>query len=147
MTEANSSFAQQSITESLAQRIVEAGRAASEESGIPMSIAVVDQSGNLKAFTRVDGASISSIDFAIDKAFTVISAGLGISTADLFNFIKDDAPLLAGIPVRDRMAAFGGGSPIKVGGDVVGAIGVSGGHYSDDMKVVERTLASLDLEG
>jgi uncharacterized protein GlcG (DUF336 family) len=147
MTEANSSFAQQSITEGLAQRVVEAGRAASEEVEIPMSIAVVDQSGNLKAFTRMDGASISSIDLATDKAFTVISLGLGISTANLFDFIKEDAPLQTGIPARDRMVALGGGSPIKVDGDVVGAIGVSGGHYTDDMKVVERTLASLDLEG
>ena len=49
-----------------------------------------------------------------------------ISTQDFFNFIQGDPSLLAGIPTLARVAAWGGGFPIKVNGEVVGAIGLSG---------------------
>jgi uncharacterized protein GlcG (DUF336 family) len=55
-----------------------------------------------------------------------------------YDFIKDDGPLALGAPAAiDRLVVFGGGFPIVVGGAVIGAIGVSGGHYSEDMEVAE----------
>jgi uncharacterized protein GlcG (DUF336 family) len=60
---------------------------------------------------------------AQNKAYTAL---LGVSTQDFFNFIQGDPSLLAGIPTLARMAAWGGGFPIKVNGEVVGAIGLSG---------------------
>jgi uncharacterized protein GlcG (DUF336 family) len=50
----------------------------------------------------------------------------GVPTHDLFNFIQADPSFLAGMPTLPRMAAWGGGFPIKVGGEIVGAIGLSG---------------------
>src|SRR6202790_5284405 len=50
----------------------------------------------------------------------------GVSTQDFFNFIQGDPSLLAGIPTLGRVAAWGGGFPIKVDGEIVGAIGLSG---------------------
>jgi uncharacterized protein GlcG (DUF336 family) len=50
----------------------------------------------------------------------------GVSTQDFFDCIKGDPSLLAGIPTLARVAAWGGGFPIKVNGEVVGAIGLSG---------------------
>jgi uncharacterized protein GlcG (DUF336 family) len=60
------------------------------------------------------------------------------------DFIKDDPPLAAGAPSGiDRLVVFGGGYPIVVAEQIVGGIGVSGGHYSEDMKVAEAALAAL----
>ena len=59
-------------------------------------------------------------------------------------FIKDDPPLADGAPTGiERLVIFGGGYPIMVDGQVVGAIGVSGGHYSEDQQVAEAGLAAL----
>jgi uncharacterized protein GlcG (DUF336 family) len=61
-----------------------------------------------------------------------------------FDFIKDDPPLASGAPSGiDRLVIFGGGYPITIDGAVVGAIGVSGGHYSQDQEVAEAGLAVL----
>jgi uncharacterized protein GlcG (DUF336 family) len=62
-----------------------------------------------------------------------------------FDFIKDDPPLAAGAPAGiDRLVVFGGGYPITIGGAVVGGIGVSGGHYSQDQEVAEAGLALVE---
>jgi uncharacterized protein GlcG (DUF336 family) len=71
----------------------------------------------------MDGASMPTIEIAQKKAYTAL---FGVSTQDFFNFIQSDPSLLAGIPTLARVAAWGGGFPIKVNGEVVGAIGVSG---------------------
>jgi len=55
--------------------------------------------------------------FAEHKAYTAL---FGVSTQDFFNFIQGDPSLLAGIPTLRRVAAWGGGFPIKVNGEVVG---------------------------
>ena len=71
----------------------------------------------------MDGAPVPTIEMAQNKAYTAL---LGVSTQDFFNFIQGDPSLLAGIPTLARVAAWGGGFPIKVNGEVIGAIGVSG---------------------
>jgi uncharacterized protein GlcG (DUF336 family) len=111
--------------------------------GVPMCIAVADPGGNLKAFSRMDGAALLSTQIAQDKAYTAV--GFGMPTHGWHDFIKDDAPLAAGAPTGiDRLVIFGGGYPITVDGKVVGAIGVSGGHYTQDQQVAEAGLAALD---
>src|SRR5437773_9243604 len=69
----------------------------------------------------MDGATILCIEMALNKAYTAL---FGVSTQDFFNFIKGDPSLLAGIPTLERVAAYGGGFPIKVDGEIVGAIGL-----------------------
>jgi uncharacterized protein GlcG (DUF336 family) len=78
---------------------------------------------NLKAFDRMDGAPILSTEIAQNKTYTAL---FGVSTQDFFNFIQGDPSLLAGIPTLARVAAYGGGFPVRVDGEIVGAIGVSG---------------------
>ena len=58
------------ITLEKAHRVIAAGEAKAKEIGQPMNIAVVDAGTNLKAFIRMDGAWLGSIDIAINKAFT-----------------------------------------------------------------------------
>ena len=130
-----------SITSEGALEAIRAAERKAAEIGVPMCIAVVDESGVLKAFSRMDGAALLSVDIAQDKAYTAVS--FGIPTHGWFDFIKDDPPLLHGIVKTPRLIVFGGGYPITVDGAVVGAIGVSGGHYEQDMVVAQAGLAAL----
>ena len=130
------------ITIDAAHRVVAAAEAKATEMGVPMCIAIADPGGNLKAFARMDGAALLSTQIAQDKAYTAV--GFGMPTHGWHDFIKDDAPLADGAPSGiDRLVIFGGGYPITVDGAVVGAIGVSGGHYSQDQEVAEAGMAAL----
>lgn len=131
----------QSIAAETAQKLIAAGEMAAREIGVPMVIAVCDESGVLKSFTRMDGAALLSVEIAQDKAHTAVS--FGIATHEWFEFVKNDPPLLHGIIKTPRLVVFGGGYPIKIDGAVVGGIGVSGGHYEQDMKVAEAALKAL----
>ncbi|MBU1376794.1 MAG: heme-binding protein [Alphaproteobacteria bacterium] len=130
-----------SITAEAAVEVLRAAEAKATEIGVPMVIAVVDESGVLKAFSRMDGAALLSVDIAQDKAYT--AAAFGISTDGWWDFIKNDPPLLNGIVKTPRLIVFGGGYPLKVGDSVVGAIGVSGGHYEQDMVVARAGVAQF----
>src|SRR5579863_4251996 len=101
-----------SISSELAQKMVEAAVAKARQLGVAENVAILDDGGNLKAFSRMDGAPILSIEMAQNKAYTAL---FGVSTQDFFNFIQRDPSLLAGIPTLARVAAYGGGFPIKVG--------------------------------
>jgi uncharacterized protein GlcG (DUF336 family) len=138
---AQNSFQKSSITVEAAQRLVLAAEAKARAMGKPMSIAVVDGDGTLKAFSRMDGAPLLSVQIAQDKAYTAIS--FGMATHDWFEFVKNDAPLLHGIIKTDRLIVFGGGYPIQNQEGMIGGIGVSGGHYTDDMEVAQAGLAAL----
>jgi uncharacterized protein GlcG (DUF336 family) len=112
-----------SISSELAQKMVDEAVAKAKELGVAENVTILDDGGNLKAFSRMDGAPILSIEIAQNKAYTAL---FGVSTQDLFNLIQGDPSLLAGMPTLPRIAAWGGGFPIKVNGEVVGAIGLSG---------------------
>src|ERR1700736_3372723 len=133
-------FPKQSITTEAAHQVVVAAERKALEIGTPMVIAIVDESGVLKALSRMDGAALFSVQIAQDKAYTAV--GFGLSTDGWHEFIKNDPPLAAGaVGGIDRLVVFGGGYPIKAGDVIVGAIGVSGGHYKQDMEVAEAGLA------
>src|SRR5438128_10348792 len=125
-----------SISFELAQKMVNAAVAKARELE---NVAILDDGGNLKAFSRMDGAPLPTIEMAQNKAYTAL---LGVSTQDFFNFIQGDPSLLAGIPTLARMAAWGGGFPIKVNGEVVGAIGISGAPtVQNDVDCAKAALA------
>ncbi|HET9920216.1 MAG TPA: heme-binding protein [Ktedonobacteraceae bacterium] len=139
---AENTFQKSSITLEAAERIIKAAEAKAQEMGKAMVIAVCDEDGVLKAFKRMDGAALLSVQIAQDKAYTAISFG-GMATHEWFDFIKNDAPLLHGIIKTDRLVVFGGGYAIKTDAGIIGGIGVSGGHYTEDMQVAEAGLAGL----
>jgi uncharacterized protein GlcG (DUF336 family) len=130
-----------SITEAASQRLLEAAAVKALEIETPMVIAIVDESGTLKAFRRMDGAPQMSVEIAINKGYTAVS--FGMPTHNWFEFIKSDPPLLHGFVHTPRLVVFGGGYPISHEGHVIGGIGVSGGHYEQDMKVAEAALAAF----
>src|SRR2546428_12703115 len=130
-----------SISSELAQKMVDEAVAKARELGVTENVAILDDGGNLKVFGRMDGVPILCIEMAQNKAYTAL---FGVSTQDFFDFIQGDPSLLAGIPTLARVAAWGGGFPIKVDGEIVGAIGVSGAPAVQTD--VECTKAALALE-
>jgi uncharacterized protein GlcG (DUF336 family) len=120
--------------------MVEAAVAKAKAIGVAENVAVLDDGGDLKAFARMDGAPILSIEIAQNKAYTAL---FGLATQDFFNFIQTDPSLLAGIPQLGRVAAYGGGLPIKIDGAIVGAIGVSGGTVPNDVDCAQAGLAVM----
>jgi uncharacterized protein GlcG (DUF336 family) len=135
-------FPKASTSTDAAHQMIAAAEAKATEIGTPMVIAVVDDGGVLKAFSRMDGAALLSVQVAQDKAYTAV--GFGMPTHGWHDFIKDDPPLADGAPTGiDRLVVFGGGYPITIGGQLAGAIGVSGGHYSQDQEVAEAGLGGI----
>jgi uncharacterized protein GlcG (DUF336 family) len=119
--------------------MVDKAVAKARELGVSENVAILDDGGNLKAFSRMDGAAILCIEIAQNKAYTAL---FGIPTHDLFNFIQSDPSLLAGMPTLPRMAAWGGGFPIMVDGEIVGAIGLSGAPtVQNDIDCARAALA------
>ena len=129
-----------SIAADAAKDVIAAAERKAREIKVPMVIAVVDESGVLKAFSRMDGAPLLSIDLAIDKAYT--AAAFGLPTSAWYDMIKDDPPLMHSMLKTPRVVVMGGGIPLDVGG-IAGAIGVSGGTYQQDTSVAEAGASAL----
>ena len=134
-------FTKQSISAAVAHKMVAAAVAKAEELGIGQVVAVLDESGLLKAFCRMEGTPLVSIEASQNKAYTAL---LGMPSQDFFDSIKDDPALVAGVPHLPRIVTFGGGLPIRSGDAVVGAIGVSGGTVEQDIACAQ---AGLDAAG
>jgi len=130
------------ITLEEAKSIVAAAELKAQQMGQPMNIAVMDAGRNLVAFQRMDGAWVASIDIAIDKAFT--SAGRGLTTREIGQMAQPGQPLF-GINTTNggRIVIFAGGIPLIRDGEVVGAIGVSGGTPDEDHEVAEAGVAAF----
>jgi len=124
-----------------AQPIIAAAIAKAIEIGQPMNIAVVDDGANLTAFARMDGAWLGSINIAINKAFT--ARAFDITTRDL-GANSQPGSQFYGIHASNhgRVMIFAGGVPLKANGQVVGAVGVSGGSGEQDQAVAEAAAAA-----
>jgi uncharacterized protein GlcG (DUF336 family) len=137
-------FVKHSIDAETAEKAVAAAAKKAVELKLKMCIAVADEAGDLKAFARMDGAPKLSIQISQDKAYT--AAAFSMPTHSWFEFIKNDPPLLHGITHTPRLIVFGGGFPIMLKGEMVGAIGLSGGHYSQDMECARAALEAIGAD-
>lgn len=128
-----------------AKRMLEAGEQAAVRLGLAYNIAVVDHAGHLVAFSRQDGALIGSIDLAINKART--ARIFSKTTAYLCTLAQPGAPLF-GIDQSNggKVVIFGGGIPVSMGGQIVGAVGTSAGTVEQDIAVAEAAIAALDAD-
>lgn len=114
-----------------------------EELNINISITFVDESGVLKAFSRMDSSSLVTVDASRKKAITAV--GLGIPSGDSwYLFIKDDPILFHGVQQFKDFILLGGGSPIFDMGSIIGAIGISGGHYKQDEECVNAAIEAFN---
>lgn len=130
------------ITLDDAKIILRGAEKKAKEIGVDMDIAVVDDGGNLLAFYRMDGAKITSIDVAINKAFT--AAGTRKGTHEYAEIAGAGKPAF-GIHVsnRGRFMIFGGGLPIFVEGQIVGGVGCSSGSVDEDRIVAQAGIDEL----
>lgn len=130
------------LTLSDAKQMLEAGEAKAAALGIPYNIAVVDVGGALIAFARQDGALEGSIDLAIGKAKT--ARMFNKTTEYLAELAQPGAPLF-GIEQSNagHVVIFGGGLPVMIGDQVVGAVGTSAGSVKQDIAVAEAALAAI----
>lgn len=130
------------IKERQAAAVIEAGRAKASELGVPVIIAVLDEGTNLKAFSRMDGAVLGSIDIALKKART--SALFECSSEDVWEYCKPGAPAPGLELSNGGLAVFAGGIPLKgESGEMIGAVGVSGGSVEQDLAIARAAAAAL----
>ena len=130
------------ITLADARTIIAAAEVKAQEIGQPMNIAVVDAGGNLVAHVRMDKAWIGSVDISMKKAWT--SRAFDISTKDLGENSQSGDQFFGIHASNDgKVMIFAGGIPLKRGGEVVGAIGVSGGSGKQDHAVAEAGVAAF----
>jgi uncharacterized protein GlcG (DUF336 family) len=116
-----------------ANAALEAAIKKAEEIGTTMDIAVVDVGGNLKAFARMDGAWLGSIDISQKKART--ARFFDMNSGDIGQLSQPGGPLFNIEHSNGGLITFPGGVPIKDGDIVIGAIGVSGSTVENDHTV------------
>ena len=131
-----------SLSLSAAQRVTEAALAAARSQNIAVCITVCDPTGEPIVNVRMDGAPRLSAGVAANKAYTVASFK-GMPTNQWWQAIADEPALVHGLTHTPRLIVFAGGVPVRIGGELVGAIGVSGGSASQDQEIAETAAASL----
>jgi uncharacterized protein GlcG (DUF336 family) len=124
------------VTLDEARELVAAAEERAAEIGQPMVVTVANSEGNLVAQHRMDDAWLASVSISRNKAYT--SAALDAPTHELAE-PSQPGNSLYGLQTTDdnRIVIFGGGYPLERDGEVVGAIGVSGGEVSQDRDVAE----------
>lgn len=126
-----------------ARKIVDAARKKAEELDLKMNIAVVDAGANLKAFFRMDGAWLGSIDIAIKKAKT--ARFFDMPTGEIGKLSQPGKSLYQIEVSNDGLISFPGGIPLKnKEGKVIGAIGVSGDVVENDHKVAKAGVSAFE---
>ena len=130
------------ITLEQAQQAITAALKEATDIKVKMNVAVVDAGANLIAFARQEGAWLGSIDIAIKKAKTARYFDMPSSA---IGKLSQPGESLYGIEITNQgLVSFGGGFPIKnATGEVIGAIGVSGGIVKQDEKVAQAGLEGI----
>ena len=136
------SVQRQSVSLAAAQSLIEAAEAKAQEIGVPMAIAIMDDSGLLKAFHRMDGLDRAlAVDLVPMKAYTAVS--FRAPTHMIAEGAKDDVVMAATLASTPHFTLLGGGYPIMDGELVVGGFGVGGGSVEQDMQVAEAALSAV----
>jgi uncharacterized protein GlcG (DUF336 family) len=130
------------LTSSQAKAVIAAAEAAAARMEVAVIIAVVDAGVRLKAFSRMDGAVLGSIDLAMKKATT---AALFESNSEaVWEYCKPGAPAHGLELSNGGLAPFPGGVPLRSStGRLLGAVGVSGGAVSQDFEIVKAAAAAF----
>ena len=130
------------VTMEQAHQVLTAAVEKAKAQGTLMDIAVVDAGGNLKAFIRMDGAYLGSIDISIQKAKS--ARALNMSTSELGAAAQPGQPLYGIEVTNGGMVIFGGGELLKnKDGLIIGAVGVSGSSVENDVEVAKAGAAAV----
>jgi len=130
------------LTLEAAERILAAAKKKAADLGTRMDIAVVDAGGNLKAFVRMDGAWLGSIDISIRKART--ARWFDMNTGEIGKLSQPGGPLFGIEHSNGGLITFPGGVPLKDSeGNVLGGVGVSGSTVENDHAVAVAAAEAL----
>jgi uncharacterized protein GlcG (DUF336 family) len=132
------------ISSEQADRLIVAAKTKAADLGIAVSVIVLDFAGHLKAFSRMDGAWLGSIDVALKKAKT--SVLFEAETQAVWEVCKPDAQAHGLELTNGGLVTFAGGIPLKAAdGALLGAIGVSGGQVAQDLEVARAGAAAFGV--
>lgn len=131
------------LTSRQAQAVIDGAEAKARQLDLAVIIAVLDAGAHLKAFRRMDGAVLGSIDIAMSKARTAVL--FQANSEAVWEYCKPGAPAQGLQLTNGGLATFGGGMPLKgPDGVVIGALGVSGGAVPQDVEVAQAALAAFE---
>ncbi|MEP7204407.1 MAG: heme-binding protein [Ilumatobacteraceae bacterium] len=119
-----------------AQRAADAAIAAARSKDVVACVAICDPSGAAIMTLRMDGAPRLSAEIALNKAYSVAVFN-GLPTHKWWPLLADDPALVHGFPQTSRLIVFGGGVPVLVNGELVGAVGASGGSTVQDQEIAQ----------
>jgi uncharacterized protein GlcG (DUF336 family) len=126
-----------------AHAVINGAESKAREMGLPIVVAVLDAGAHLKAFRRMDGAVLASIDIALRKATTAVL--FQANSEDVWEYCKPGAPAPGLELTNGGLAPFGGGIPLKgPDGQVIGALGVSGGSVAQDTDIAKAGFAAFE---
>ena len=121
--------------------IIDAAIAEAESMSVPVTAVVVDESGNMKAMTRMDGAPLVSVQTAINKAYA--AAAIGMPPDDFYAAIESDSAAVTEFGSRPGLALIAGGLPLVADGKVAGALGVAGAMTgAEDRRIAEVAITA-----
>lgn len=130
------------LTSHHAWAAIAAAEAKANAIGVRVNIAILDAGAHLKAFTRMDGAVLGSIDLALAKARTAVL--FQITSDAVWDYCKPGAPAPGLERSNGGLATFAGGIPLFDGeGTLIGAVGVSGGAVPQDLEIAQAAAASF----
>jgi uncharacterized protein GlcG (DUF336 family) len=130
------------LTLGAAKAMLKSAMAEGRRIGVALSVAVVDQGGQLVAFERMDGADLVTIGLSQDKAWTALMNRM--PTRDLAPLVQPGAEFYGYESIgRGRTIVFAGGMPLLRGGVLVGGVGVSGGSVEEDQAAADAAVAAF----
>jgi len=122
-----------------ARKLIAGATLHAQKIGVPMCIAITDESGQLLAFERMEGGKVTSTTIAIDKSFTASAAKK--ATHEYGGASQPGSPAYGiNSAIGGRLIVVAGGLPVIWNGDVVGGIGVSSGTPAQDQEVAQAGI-------
>lgn len=131
------------ITLEKAKAALEAAEKKAQELSAVVSVAVVDDHGDLIAFLKMDGAINISPKFSTAKAYT--AATVGIATGDIAGYAAEGKPYF-GVEsaMGGKLTIIPGGVPVMAGGKIIGAVGVGGSQdVNQDVEIAKAACEKL----
>lgn len=125
-----------------ARRVSAAAEKKATELGVAATVTIVDSGGYVRTQNRMDGARFGTVSVSTSKAFTAVA--IGAPTSVLTDLTQPGQEIFGyADAAAGRIAIFGGGSPLVRDGEIVGAIGISGGSVQQDQAMAEAGAAAL----
>ncbi len=125
-----------------AQRLIKAAFDFGAQQDLALAVVVVDRGSRILASARHESVGFVNMDVAERKALA--SVDFGAPTHVVLGMVKDDDLLIKSVLAQGALSLLPGGVDIRIGGELAGAIGVAGGHYSQDQAVAEQALSALN---